>query len=70
LPTTQLELDPLWPCSFTLEWLGPAWASLKTFSFEHLTEADMNQLNLNTEVETMYYVKWGDLGYNESTWES
>lgn len=38
------------------------------YLYIYLTEQDFKNLDLNIEVDKLYYVKWKDLSYKDATW--
>lgn len=70
-PETPGDLDRLSPSSYSLDWLPPQLQEVgKEYQFKWLTWEDCRQLDLNNEVEKLFYVKWCDMSYGAATWES
>jgi hypothetical protein len=69
LPNSEAQFELLNPGRFSFRWLEEDNYELK-YPFCFLVEADMRNLDLNVEIDKLYFVKWRDLSYAEATWES
>ena len=39
------------------------------YNFEEISTEDFSKLDLNVEVDQLYFVKWCELDYDDVTWE-
>lgn len=56
------------PGVFSFDWLAPSSQLTKQYKFRYLNKSDLKMLDLNTETDKLYYIKWKDLSYNDATW--
>ena len=66
-PKNDQELKVLDPGKMSLSWLengleGP-------YTYRYIDATDQAQLDLNTEVDPYFFVKWCEMSYSEATWE-
>jgi hypothetical protein len=69
---TKEDIEILNPGTFSYGWLdeeGGNGERFMEYSYEQIDLADMRGLDLNTEVNRLYMIKWKNLSYSEATWE-
>ena len=70
--TINIQEVECWnPGEFAFNWLIDDKATVPVESEEHnyLNEDDLKELDFSSEVDKLYFVKWKNLSYTDSTWE-